>query len=164
MRAFAAKGDNFLQTLPEIVFAFSDPAISRRIGAQVRAGRLRKLLPRVYTANFAEADRDLVARNLLRLVAHLYPDSLLAYKTGLTFGADAEGNAFFHGRARRPVRWPGHTLYFTAAQPLLADDRPLYDTLRAPSLARALLESLCGVKALRLPRQSGFRQNRSTGS
>ncbi len=138
-----------MQSLPEIVFASSDPVISRQVGVLVREGRLRKLLPRVYTSNFTESDEALVRRNLFRLIAQLFPDSQLAFKTGLTFAPDTGGNVFLHGRSRRPVRWPGVSLYFTAALPTLSDDNPLYGSLRAPSLARALLENLSGVKALK---------------
>lgn len=134
--------------LPEILFSSSDPQRSRQLAELRRTGQLRELVPRAYTSDLTSDLAVIVRRHWIKLVTHLYPESLLAYKTGLRFAPDAAGNLFFHGKKRRPVEWPGHRLYFTEGAPPLAADAVLAGSLRAPSLARGMLENYLDVRAV----------------
>ena len=70
----------------EIIFASSDPAESRRISRQVEEGKLRSLLPRVYTSNLTDEPAKIVRRNLALMLGALYPDVVLSHRSALEGG------------------------------------------------------------------------------
>ena len=57
--------------MSEIVFASSDPAESRRISRQVKAGELRELRPRVYTSTLTDDPIKIVRPNLAIILGRL---------------------------------------------------------------------------------------------
>ena len=127
---------------PEIEFAQADANDSRRLNRRVRAGELRKLLPRVYTSNLLADDAFLVKKHLHLILARLFPGSLYSHRSALEFGISPQGNLYLTGSQRRVYRWPGVTVRIAAGPPPLPDDHPLYPNLYASSLERACLENL----------------------
>ena len=69
-------------SLPEIVFSSSDQAESKRISRHVKAGRLRKIAPRIYTSS-DDLPELLIRRNWLDIVAHYFPGATLSHRTAL---------------------------------------------------------------------------------
>lgn len=62
------------ERLPEIVFSTTDNFTSKQISKLVKKGLLRKLLPRVYTANLVESNEVIVKKNLwMFLVSEVHP-------------------------------------------------------------------------------------------
>lgn len=63
----------------EIVFAFSDKAISKKIQQQVKAGQLRKIAPRIYTSNLVDEPKKIVFTELVyysfSFIPWCYPQS-----------------------------------------------------------------------------------------
>jgi len=82
------------ETLPEIVFGSSDKAESGRISRRVKSGRLRKLVPRVYTSNTIDTDAAIVSRNLFPILDRLYPGALLSHRTALEARPTEAGDVF----------------------------------------------------------------------
>lgn len=128
--------------LPGIVFGSDDKERSSEISCLVKAGRLRRLLPRAYTSLIDLPDEVVVKKHLWQLIAVLFPDSLLSHRTAVEFRPSPNGSVYLTARNRRVYRWPGVTLRFTNGPTALADDNPVFTGLYVSSLKRAPLENL----------------------
>lgn len=80
--------------LPEIVFASSDSQLSRQISDFLEKGILRKLLPRVYTANLQEDVEKILERNLFLILGKLYPKAVLSHRSALEMKPTPKGNLY----------------------------------------------------------------------
>ena len=81
--------------LGEMPEAFvSSTEISRAVSRAAKAGRLRKLAPRLYPRNFTGTPEAIVRRNLWGIVAGYFPDALLADRTAFTVAPEADGSLF----------------------------------------------------------------------
>jgi hypothetical protein len=61
----------------------SDASIAVSVSRAVAKGHLRKLAPRLYTSNLADAPEAIIRRNLWPIVGGLVPDGLIADRTAL---------------------------------------------------------------------------------
>jgi len=114
------------------------PAISR----EVKAGRLRKLGPRLYTRNLKDAPEKIVQQNLWPLVAAYLPDALIADRTALEYRPASDGSVFLITDHKRNIEIPGAILRPRPGPPPLESDRPFIGGLRIASPARAYLENM----------------------
>ena len=128
--------------LPEIVFSSSDPAESKRISRHVKAGRLRKIAPRIYTSS-DEANELLIRRNWLDIVAHYFPGATLSHRTAFK-GLSLQGmrDVFITTTQNRSISLPGLTLRAIKGHGHDALDMALPMGLYIASLPRHLLENL----------------------
>ncbi len=140
--------------MTEIVFASSDPNISKQISSLVKSNQLRPLLPRVYTSNMDDNDAEIVRRNLWKLIAHLFPSSTLSYRSALEFKSSPAGNLYLTGKNRRTYDWPGISLRFTKGPEKLEDDHPIIKGLYVASLERACLENLLSSRLVKGERRN----------
>lgn len=141
--------------MSEIVFASSDSRESRRISQRVKAGELRSLLARVYTANLKDPPEQIVRRNLALILGQLYPDALISHRSALEGGSLAGSDVYLTYLYTKKVAWPGVTVHLLAGPKPLESDRPHLGKLRLSSRARALLENMQpsrGAKGKCLPR------------
>ena len=127
---------------PEIVFRSADRAVARQLVKEVKEGKLRELVPRVYTSNFTDELSNIVKRSLWPLIGGLYPGALVSYRTAIEFRPSPEQVVYLTGTSRRIVRWPGVSLNFTDGPPAQPDDNPIAKNLYVSSLERACLENL----------------------
>jgi hypothetical protein len=134
--------------LPEIVFGSSDPLVSRQISRMVRERRLRKLLPRVYTPNFADADAEIIRRNMWIILGHVFPGAIVSHRSAIEFLPSPGGCIYLTGKTRRGFKWPGLTVRMTDGPGPLDDDRPVYGSLFVSSLERACLENLSPARVV----------------
>ncbi|TCK18986.1 Fic/DOC family protein [Thiogranum longum] len=128
--------------LAEIVFSSSDPAESKRISRQVKAGRLRKIAPRIYGAS-DEPPETLIRRNWLEIVAHYFPGATLSHRTAFR-GLSLQGvqEAFVTTTRNRRIVLPGLTLRAIEGPGPDALDMALPMGLFLASVPRQLLENL----------------------
>lgn len=128
--------------LPEIVFSSPDPAESKRISRHVKAGRLRKIAPRIYTSS-AEAAENLIRRNWLDIVAHYFPGGVLSHRTAFQ-GLSLQGvqEAFVTTTQNRNIVLPGLILRAIKGAGPDALDMALPMGLFIASPPRHLLENL----------------------
>jgi len=128
--------------LPEIVFSSSDPAESKRISRHVKAGRLRKIAPRIYTSS-DESSEILIRRNWLDIVAHYFPGATLSHRTAFK-GLSLQGmrDVFITTTQNRSISLPGLTLRAIKGHGHDALDMALPMGLYIASLPRHLLENL----------------------
>lgn len=128
--------------LPEIIFASSDSQLSRQIGDFVKRGIIRKLVPRVYTADLLDSPEQILERNLFLILGRLYPDAVLSHRSALELKPTAKGNLYLtysytrnidllHLRLRL-LQGPGPGEY----------DNRLQGELYLSSLERACLENM----------------------
>jgi Fic family protein len=131
-----------MEQLPEIIYASSDPVESRRIGQLAEDGKIRSLVPRVYSSNLVDDPAIVIRRNIWQMLSHLFPGTLLSHRTALEFAISPKGNIYLTGTSRRVWYWPGIAIRFAAGAEPLESDTAFYDSLRVSSLERALLENL----------------------
>lgn len=127
--------------LQEIVFSSSDYAVSRQISTLVKQGKLRKLIPRVYTPNFTEKPETLVKRNIFSIVGRLFPGIVLSHRSALEFKPTTTGHLFFTYPYKRKMQLPGVTLNINEGPMGIEGDEPLTPGLHVSQQARAFLEN-----------------------
>lgn len=93
-----------------LVFAMSAKAVSRRIQQSRRAGELRKLLPRVYTADLTTDPALLARRHWLPLLGHFYPKAVISHRSGLDAQPTPEGDIFLTYKYAKKVALLGQAL------------------------------------------------------
>ncbi len=65
--------------LSEIIFGSDDCNKSKQISKLQQEGKLRKLIPRVYTSNMTESDEIIILRNVWQIISPLFPGSVLSH-------------------------------------------------------------------------------------
>ena len=128
---------------PEILL--SDASSSVRVRQAVRRNELRRLAPRLYTPNLADAPESIVSRNLWPVLALLFPGTVVGYRTALSMRPTPGGKVFLVGGYDRTVALPGVTVRMVKGGGPVEGDVDYAGALHLASEARALLECL-GVK------------------
>lgn len=128
--------------LQEVVFSSSDPSVSRQISKLEKAGKLRKIAPRIYSPNFEEAPEKIIRRNLFTILGKLYPGSVLSHRSALEFQPTSAGQIFITYSYTKRVQLPGITIRFMQGHGPIEGDNLLSGELHVSQLERALLESL----------------------
>lgn len=131
-----------LSSLPEILFGSKDIKTSNRLAKLLNEGKIRKLLPRVYTSNLEETVETIVSRNLWLLIAGLFPGVLVSHRTAIEFQPSPARVVYLTGKSRRIYRWPGVSLNFTDGPRPNSDDNLIAKDLFVSCLERACLENL----------------------
>lgn len=137
-----------LADLPE-VFPTST-AISAPLRRAVKAGKARKLAGRLYTRNLEEPLEQISRRNWPTIVAHYFPDSVLADRSALEVKPAPDGSLFLDAgpkyAARRPARVPGLKLRPRKGPGPIDGDMPYMD-IHLASRPRAMLENMRSSRA-----------------
>lgn len=120
----------------------STSATTKAVGRAVRAGKARKIGPRLYTTNLGAAPEDIVRRNRWRVVALLAPESVVGFRTAIEMAPSTDGTLFLTGRGRHRIDLPGLQLRIVKGPGPLPGDTPFMQHLHIASQPRALLESL----------------------
>jgi len=129
--------------LPDIIFAAGTPAGANKLAAYKAAGRIRPLLPLVYTSDIKGRNEDIVARNLWRLLSYKFPNAVLSHRSALEFTPTSNGTVHLTGRETRAVQWPGITVRIQQGPgPQPTDTKLFVDGLNVSSEERAILENL----------------------
>ena len=120
----------------------SSTEISRAVSRAAKAGKLRKLAPRLYARNLTDAPEAVVRRNLWSIVAGYFPGALLADRTAFTVAPEADGSLFLVAQSGQGLILPGCALRPRRGRAPLPSDRPFLDEgLHLSSTARAYLEN-----------------------
>ncbi len=128
--------------LQEVIFSSSDPSLSKQISKLEKAGKLKKIAPRIYTPNFTDSPETVIRRNLFAILGKLYPGAILSHRSALEFQPTTAGFIFLTYTYTKKIRLPGITLRFMQGHGPIAGDNPLSGGLYASQLERALLENL----------------------
>lgn len=126
----------------------STRATSRQISAAVAARQVRKIAPRLYTANMMEEPAEIVRRNLWRVVSLLVPGAVVSHRTAIEMRPAEDGSVILTTGYDRRVELPGLTLRYVEGPGPVVGDTQLWN-LHLASRPRALLESLQPTRARR---------------
>lgn len=132
---------------PELVFASSASSVSQTISRALKAGQLRKLLTRVYTSNFVDADEMIVRRNLYQILGYLYPEAVISHRSALEGAMSNEGTLVLTFKYTKTVLLPGITIRLVKGPGPLQGDTVFMGQLYLASRARAFLENLKASRA-----------------
>ena len=138
----------------------STAAISREVSRQFKAGRLRKLGSRLYTANLVDAPEAIVRRNLWDIVGGYFPGALIADRTALENAPAADGSVCLVAQGGGTLVLPGIILRPRRGAGPQESDRPFLAELFLSFTARAWLDNLrpSRSRAGRLPRTLSRRE------
>lgn len=133
-------------SLPDLPEVFpTSTAISAPLRRAVKAGEARKLAGRLYTRNLQEPLEQISRRNWPTIVAHYFPDAVIADRSALEAKPAADGSLFLDAgpdyAARRPARVPGLKLRPRKGPGPVEEDMPYMD-LHIASRPRAMLENM----------------------
>lgn len=132
-----------LQTIDdEIIFGSSEKARSQQISRLEKAGKVRKIASRIYTANLTLSPEVIIKRNWYKILAHLFPRALLSHRSALDFKPSASGEIFITYKYTRNVSLPGMTVRLIKGEGPTDGDLPFFKDLYVSQEARAFLENL----------------------
>lgn len=126
----------------EIVFASSDPNLSRKLSKLVSQGKLRKLASRIYTSNMKDSPEYIVRRNFFEILAWRYPNSVISHRSAIELRPTENGHFYLTSSfSRRVTDLPGVTVNIYKGHPPHSNDAP-YNGLYIASEYRYILENL----------------------
>lgn len=129
-------------TEPRTVF-FDDVASAPTLVKAASAGKIRRLAPRVYTADLAHPPEELIRRNWQRIVAHLIPQAVIVDRSAAHFETIASDGllTIAADTTRQRINLPGLEIRIRLAQ-RQPTDTSLGSGLALSSNARILLDNL----------------------
>lgn len=128
--------------LQEIIYSSSDPTISRFISKLEKGGEVRKIAPRLYSANLEDSPADIIRRNLFSVLGKLYPGAVLSHRSALEFKPTSAGQIFLTYKYTKKIELPGIMIHFLKGNGPIEGDNPLSGKLYASQRERAFLENL----------------------
>lgn len=130
--------------LPEVFVR--TPALAARISRDLKAKRIRKIAPGLYTSDVTEPLEVLVRRHLWAIASLLFPHAVITDRTAFEAGPSADGSIFLAADANRDIALPGITLRARKGAGPLSGDTPFLG-LHMASRARAYLENVPATRA-----------------
>jgi len=128
--------------LQEIIFGSSLPKISKQISKLQKAGKIRKIAPRIYSSNFTDSIEDIIKRNLFQILGNLYPGALLSHRSAFEFQPTKAGQIFLTYTYTKKIHLPGITIRFLEGHKAIDGDNAISGELYASQKPRAFLENL----------------------
>jgi hypothetical protein len=133
---------NLQSSIDEILFGSADKALSQQISRLEKAGKLKKIAPRIYTSNLTEHPEVLVKRNWYKILAHQYPGALLSHRSALEFKPSASGEIFITYKYTKNIVLPGITIRSLKGKGPVNGDASFFAALYVSQEARAYLENM----------------------
>ena len=128
------------------IFFVSDTSQSPDISRAVKAGLVRKIGPRLYTANMVDDPAQLVRQNLWQIVSLLFPGTVVSNRSAIENRISPAGRLYITAESARTVRLPGlDVVVLKGKPPLLGWDSPMFNFFIA-CRERAYLENLAPTK------------------
>ena len=138
-----------------LLYAEMDKAAIRTVQRQLKTGHLVRILPGMVSASAPDQWPALVARERLRVLAALFPGSVLAYRSAFIGGLPENGEIHLTSSYRRDVALPGLKVVLWEGPPPASGDLPMQGReIYFPSLPRILLENLTASRG-ELPKVVG---------
>ena len=133
---------NLHDPLPEVVFSSSDSGVSNAIARAVKAGKLKKIAPRIYTSNLADTSEGIIRRNLYRILGKLFPQALISHRSALDGRPTADWTIFLTYKYTKRINLPGVTVRLLEGPRPTEEDMPFLDGLFMSATPRAYLENM----------------------
>lgn len=128
--------------LPEIVLGSHDSKISRAISHAVKAKKLRKIAPRIYTSNLSDSPETIVNRNRYFILGKIFPKAIISHRSALEGGSTKDGTLFLTYKYTKKIHLPGLTIRLLKGKGYVDGDTTFVDHLYLASRPRAFLENL----------------------
>jgi hypothetical protein len=125
----------------ELFFVSSIPSERKKIKEIIKGKKLRKIAPRVYTANFEDSPESIVKANFFSILNELYPGALLSHRSAFEIKPTSSNQLFCTYSYSRKVTLPGITVNLIRGKGPDEEDIKI-GCLRASSRHRAFLENL----------------------
>jgi len=132
------------EPLPEIFR--TTPALAPRVSRDLKAGRVRRLAPGLYTTNVTDPPEKLVRRLLWLIASEAFPGAVVGDRTAFEAGPASDGSVFLTAPVGRDVKLPGAVLRARKGPGPLDGDTPLMGLYMA-SRPRAYLENMVPSRA-----------------
>ena len=124
---------------PLLLFAEMDESAIRTAQRLVKTGKLFRIVPGLVSASQPEQWPTQIARERLRVLAALFPGSVLAFRSAFNGGQPEDGVVHMTGSYRRDVLLPGLKVMVWKGPPPLFDDLAMQGRkIYFPSLPRLL--------------------------
>ena len=133
---------NLPDPLPEVVFSSSDSGVSNAIARAGKAGKLKKIAPRIYTSNLADTSEEIIRRNLYRILGKLYPHALISHRSALEGRPTDDWTIFLTYKYTKRIDLPGVTVRLLEGPRPTEEDMPFLDGLFMSATPRAYLENM----------------------
>lgn len=127
---------------PRAEVIFTHEAQKGALSRLAKANRARKIGPRLYTTNMADAPEVILRRNAWKVLAGYFPDALLADRTALDLAPASDGSIFFIAAHPHPMDLPGLLLRPRRGLGPQVGDFAFRDGVMCCSTARAYLENM----------------------
>lgn len=130
----------------EIIFGSPEPRVSVAISRDVKAGRLERIAPKLYTSNLKDAPSSIIQRNLYAIMGHYFPGAVVSHRSALEGGLARGNTLFLTYKYTKKVALPGVTVRLLKGKGAVEGDMPFMSRLFMASRARALLENLAPAR------------------
>ena len=128
-------------TGPRTIF-FDDVASRTTLSKAAGAGRIRRIAPRIYTADLKSDPAEIVGANWSELCSHYLPGAVIVDRSAATHGVVRDGTLTVAAdTGRKEVKLPGLEIRIRRGTPY-ESDLPWSHGLFMSSPARALLDNL----------------------
>lgn len=126
----------------EIIFASSDPNVSRQISLMEKAGKLRKIAPRLYTSNTVDSLENITRRNLIDILVWRYPKAIISHRSAKEMRPTADGNFYMTTTySKKATDLPGITINLLKGPSADEEDMP-YNGIYIAGEYRWMLENV----------------------
>src|SRR4030067_3276496 len=121
----------------EVIFGSAESRVSTAISRDVKAGRLRRIAPKLYTTNLMDPPENIVRRNLYRILGRYYPGAVVSHRSALEGGLTRDGTLFLTYKYTKRGPLPGITLRLLEGKVPVEGDNPFMEGLHLGSRPRA---------------------------
>jgi fido (protein-threonine AMPylation protein) len=128
--------------MSELIFASSKTGEAYKILKMLREKKIRKIAPRIYSANFEDEPAEIIRRNILEILGNLYPGVVLSHRSALEFKPTVTNQIFVTYSYTKKIKLPGITINFLEGTGAVEGDNKLFGELFVSSKERAFLENL----------------------
>jgi len=107
----------------EIIFSSSDKSISYQIAKAEKEGKIRKIAPRIYTANLRDSAEYIIKRHFFDILKWRFPDAVISHRSASELRPTETGNFFITSNYTKKITdLKGITLNVMEGEPALESD------------------------------------------
>jgi Fic family protein len=126
----------------EIIFSSSDTTVSKHIGKAVKEGKIKKIAPRIYTANLRDSEEYIIKRHFFDILKWRFPYAVISHRSASEMRPTETGHFFLTSNYTKKITdLKGITLNVMKGKPALESDVNL-DGIYVSSEWRWMLENM----------------------
>ena len=130
------------EALPEVMIANGDKKYSYYLSDLVKKGRIKKVMPKIYTSNLSESEEVIVRRNLFLILGRLFPEAVVSHRSAIEMKPTVSGDFFLTYKYTKKITLPGLIIHLLEGQSGQPEDTPFVNGLFIACPERAFLENL----------------------